>query len=80
MTVGQQRFALTDVRENPSKYIEALFRAKSRPGYAVWHCIDDGDDLKLQVRRHGRHYHLARWPNAGNLHADSCCYFETQAV
>jgi len=80
VTVGQHRFDLLDVRENPGKYVNALSRAKSRPGYAVCHCIADGDDLKLQIRRHGQYYHLARWPNAGNLHAESCCYFETPAA
>ncbi|WP_176060302.1 DUF1173 family protein [Paraburkholderia sp. BCC1876] len=61
-------FALSDVQENPARYLARLERAKVTPGHAVCLCIPRREPLRLVIRRYGKFCHLAGWPEDGHRH------------
>ncbi|MFL9886793.1 DUF1173 family protein [Paraburkholderia agricolaris] len=79
---------LSDVQENPARYVSRLERAKVTPGYAICLCVAHPEPLRLVIRRYGKFCHLAGWPEDGHRHfsgsaGQSACVFykgpETQS-
>ncbi len=68
---------LQDVQDNPARYAVHLERAKKTPGYAICGCKPGSavSPLRLVVRRYGRLFHLARWPDEGHKHNSNDCPF-----
>ncbi|MGQ7932181.1 DUF1173 family protein [Paraburkholderia sp. D1E] len=59
---------LSDVQENPARYVSRLERAKVTPGYAICLCATRAEPLRLVIRRYGKFCHLAGWPEDGHRH------------
>ncbi|WP_280309887.1 DUF1173 family protein [Nocardia abscessus] len=70
-----RRFALAELREDPSRYSTFFLRARAEDGHAVCLCSPSGLRLVIRCSRAGRH-HLARWPGEGQRHAPSCPFHE----
>jgi hypothetical protein len=68
---------LEEVQNNPARFALHLERAKKRPGYAVCGCKPSSiaTPLRLVVRRYGKLFHLARWPDEGAKHDATTCPF-----
>ncbi|RKT10624.1 uncharacterized protein DUF1173 [Paraburkholderia sp. RAU2J] len=69
-------FALSDVQENPARYVKRLERAKVTPGYAFCFCQIRSTPLQLVIRRYGSLFHLAGWPDDGHRHDRDCAFFK----
>lgn len=69
-------FPLTDVQENPARYVRRLERAKVTPGYATCECVARATPLQLVIRRYGSLLHLAGWPDDGHRHDRNCAFFK----
>lgn len=67
---------LSDVQENPARYVKRLERAKVTPGYAVCLCSTGAAPLQLVIRRYGSLLHLAGWPEDGHRHKRDCDFFK----
>jgi Protein of unknown function (DUF1173) len=67
-------FPLSNVQENPARYVKRLERAKVTPGYAVCLCATHNAPLQLVIRRYGSLLHLAGWPDDGHRHALHCAF------
>lgn len=67
---------LIDVQENPARHVARLERARVTPGYAVCLCKTTDDPLRLVIRRYGRLYHLAGWPEDGHRHSPACTFYK----
>ncbi len=65
-------YALSDLMESEGGYNAVLERAKRTAGYAECGCVPRPPYPKLQIRRHGTSYLLARWPDQAHLHAKAC--------
>lgn len=61
-------YPLSDVQENPARYLSRLERAKVTPGYATCLCATRREPLRLVIRRYGNFCHLAGWPEDGHRH------------
>ncbi|WGS55068.1 DUF1173 domain-containing protein (plasmid) [Paraburkholderia sp. D15] len=61
-------YPLSDVQENPARYLARLERAKVTPGHAVCLCVPRREPLRLVIRRYGKFCHLAGWPEDGHRH------------
>ncbi|WP_027800299.1 DUF1173 family protein [Paraburkholderia dilworthii] len=68
-------FPLSDVQENPARYVKRLERAKVTPGYASCLC-QTSSPLQLVIRRYGTLFHLAGWPDDGHRHDRDCAFFK----
>lgn len=68
---------LEEVQNNPARFALHLERAKKNPGYAVCGCKPSSilAPLRLVVRRYGKLFHLARWPDEGAKHDATTCPF-----
>ncbi|MFM0441050.1 DUF1173 family protein [Paraburkholderia strydomiana] len=73
-------FPLTDVQENPARYVRRLERAKVTPGYATCECVTCSPPLQLVIRRYGSLLHLAGWPDDGHRHQRDCSFFKDPNV
>ncbi|BCF95181.1 DUF1173 family protein [Paraburkholderia largidicola] len=71
---------LSDVQENPARYVKRLERAKVTPGYAVCLCSTGTTPLQLVIRRYGSLLHLAGWPEDGHRHKSDCDFFKDPNV
>nr|WP_090838022.1 DUF1173 family protein [Paraburkholderia hospita] len=69
-------FPLSDVQENPARYVRRLERAKVTPGYATCECVARATPLQLVIRRYGSLLHLAGWPDDGHRHDRNCAFFK----
>lgn len=69
-------YPLSDVQENPARYVARLERAKITPGHAICLCIDRSEPLRLVIRRYGTLCHLAGWPEDGHRHAKLCAFYK----
>jgi hypothetical protein len=69
-------FPLTDVQENPARYVKRLERAKVTPGFAICLCDTNVPPLQLVIRRYGSLLHLAGWPEDGHRHKRGCAFFK----
>ncbi|MFJ1256359.1 DUF1173 family protein [Cupriavidus sp. CuC1] len=65
-------YALSDLMESEGGYNAVLERAKRTAGYAECGCAARPPLPKLQIRRHGTSYLLARWPDQAHLHTKAC--------
>ncbi|MEX3901430.1 MULTISPECIES: DUF1173 family protein [Paraburkholderia] len=72
-------FPLSDVQENPARYMRRLERAKITPGYATCEC-GGAASLQLVIRRYGSLLHLAGWPDDGHRHDRACSFFKDPNV
>jgi Protein of unknown function (DUF1173) len=68
---------LEEVQNNPARFALHLERAKKSPGYAVCGCKPSSiaTPLRLVIRRYGKLFHLARWPDEGAKHDAATCPF-----
>jgi hypothetical protein len=69
---------LEEVQDNPARFARNLERAKKSPGYAVCGCKPSSvsSPLRLVIRRYGKLFHLARWPDEGaKLDTNTCPFF-----
>ncbi|TGP40238.1 DUF1173 family protein [bacterium M00.F.Ca.ET.228.01.1.1] len=73
-------FPLSDVQENPARYVKRLERAKVTPGYATCECVTRSAPLQLVIRRYGSLLHLAGWPDDGHRHQRGCAFFKDPNV
>jgi hypothetical protein len=73
-------FPLSDVQENPARYVKRLERAKVTPGYAVCLCETHAAPLQLVIRRYGSLLHLAGWPDDSHRHKRGCAFFKDPGV
>lgn len=67
-----KRVALHEVQEGARAIAEMLDAARRAEGYAECACVDSLPRPKLQIRRHGAAFLLARWPEQADLHATGC--------
>ncbi|MGT2460211.1 DUF1173 family protein (plasmid) [Cupriavidus basilensis] len=63
---------LSELMESEPGYNAILEQAKRTVGYAECGCVADAPYPKLQIRRHGTTYLLARWPEQAQMHARDC--------
>jgi hypothetical protein len=68
---------LEEIQDNPARFALHLERAKKNPGYAICGCkpASRASPLRLVVRRYGKLFHLARWPEEGAKHDSRICPF-----
>ena len=71
---------LSDVQDNPARYVKRLERAKVTPGHALCLCSTGASPLQLVIRRYGSLLHLAGWPEDGHRHKRDCDFFKDPSV
>lgn len=74
--IGRQEHNLEQVLEAPADYARALDRAKTQLGYAECGCSMASPRPKLVIRRHGKIFILARWPDDPRPHRDGCPFHD----
>ena len=66
-----------EVRFRPGMHQTLIDRARSNHGHAL--CLCRTPPLKLQLRARANKFHLAAWPDQGNLHAVVCPFYSEQS-
>ncbi|SCU77442.1 conserved hypothetical protein [Cupriavidus necator] len=70
--IGSEEHDLERVLDSPADYARGLDRAKTHQGYAECGCSMASPRPKLVIRRHGKIFILARWPDDPRPHRDGC--------
>ncbi len=74
--IGRDEHNLEQVLEAPADYARALDRAKTQLGYVECGCRMASPRPKLVIRRHGKIFILARWPDDPRPHRDGCPFHD----
>ncbi|MDX6008566.1 DUF1173 family protein [Cupriavidus necator] len=74
--IGSEEHDLDRVLDSPADYARELDRAKTHQGYAECGCNMVSPRPKLVIRRHGKIFILARWPDDPRPHLKGCPFLE----